>query len=100
VCWNPVATAFIIPGMTQPSQPPAAPLIRALQYALRGEWARAHDIVQAEDGADAAWVHAWLHRIEGDEFNAGYWYRRAGQPVASGDTQEEGEAILRTLSSR
>ncbi|MFC7555058.1 hypothetical protein ACFQU7_26695 [Pseudoroseomonas wenyumeiae] len=77
--------------MTQPPhpQPPAAPLLRALQYGLRGEWERAHDIVQAEDGADAAWVHAWLHRIEGDEFNAGYWYRRAGQPVASGDTQEE-----------
>ncbi|MCG7360052.1 hypothetical protein MHZ93_02130 [Roseomonas sp. ACRSG] len=84
--------------MTQPAQPPAAPLLRALQYGLRGEWTRAHDIVQAEDGADAAWVHAWLHRIEGDEFNANYWYRRAGRPAANGDTQEEGEAILRALS--
>jgi hypothetical protein len=91
------------PGMIHPSsdhrEPQIQPLIRALEHGLRGEWAQAHAIAQAEQGADAAWVHAWLHRIEGDEFNAGYWYRRAGRPVATGSTQAEGEAILRALST-
>ena len=50
--------------------PPAAPLLRALWLGLRGEWDAAHEIVQADDGAAAAWVHAWLHRIEGDAPNA------------------------------
>ena len=91
-------------GMTERLQarvdPPAAPLLRALWLGLRGDWTSAHEIVQAEDGADAAWIHAWLHRVEGDEANAAYWYRRAGKAVAEGDTDAEGEAIARTLSAR
>lgn len=67
---------------------------------MRGEWGAAHGIVQGEHSADAAWVHAWLHRIEGDSANAAYWYHRAGQPVAAGSTEEEGEAILRSFSTR
>lgn len=52
-------------------------------------WNRAHALVQDAAGADAAWVHAHLHRIEGDPDNAGYWYRRAGraQPQVSLDTE-------------
>lgn len=80
--------------------PPADPLLRALWHGLRGEWERAHVIAQAEHGAEAAWVHAWLHRIEGDQANAAYWYRRAGKPVARGDTESEGEAITRALRAR
>lgn len=55
--------------------------VRALWYEARGDWHRAHDELQ--DGADrqSAWVHAYLHRVEGDLANAAYWYRRAGQPV-------------------
>jgi hypothetical protein len=91
-------------GMTDRLQdradPPAAPLLRALWLGLRGEWSAAHEIVQADDGADAAWVHAWLHRIEGDAPNAAYWYRRAGKPVAEGSTDAEGKAIAQTLSAR
>jgi hypothetical protein len=82
------------------TDPPAAPLLRALRLGLRGEWAPAHEIVQADDGSDAAWVHAWLHRIEGDAPNAAYWYRRAGKAVAEGGTDAEGEAIARALSAR
>lgn len=81
----------------QDSLPPTAPLLRAVWHGLRGEWTLAHEIVQADSSADAAWVHAWLHRIEGDESNAAYWYRRAGKPVASGSTQAEGEAIAKAL---
>lgn len=80
--------------------PPDAPLLRALWLGLRGEWESAHEIVQADDGADAAWVHAWLHRAEGDAPNANYWYRRAGKAAAAGGTDAEGEAIARALSAR
>jgi len=61
--------------------PPAAlgPPLRALWWAARGAWDEAHRVVQAEEGADAAWVHAWLHRQEGDLANADYWYGRAGR---------------------
>ncbi len=55
----------------------AGPALRAVWHRLRGEWDAAHAIVQELAGADAAWVHAWLHRVEGDLGNAGYWYRRA-----------------------
>ena len=82
------------------ADPPAAPLLRALWLGLRGEWTSAHEIVQAEGGADAAWVHAWLHRIEGDAANAAYWYRRARKAVAEGGTDAEAEAIAQALSLR
>ena len=55
--------------------------LEALWHERRGDWDRAHKIVQDESDADAAWVHAYLHRVEGDLGNAGYWYRQAGQPV-------------------
>ena len=93
-----------MPGMTERLQdraaPPDDPPLRALWLGLRGEWEAAHGIVQAEGGADAAWVHAWLHRIEGDAANAAYWYRRAGKAAAEGGTDAEGEAIARALSAR
>ena len=69
-----------------------APLA-ALWWAAKGQWDEAHKIVQDEETADAAWVHAYLHRVEGDLGNAGYWYRRAGKPVASGPVEAEWERI-------
>ncbi len=66
-------------------------------HRLRGEWDAAHAIVQELAGADAAWVHAWLHRVEGDLGNAGYWYRRAGRRAAEGDPDREGRAIAAAL---
>jgi len=55
-------------------------LLRAIELAQAGEWDAAHQIVQQhEDDATAAWIHAVLHKIEGDSGNAGYWYRRAGR---------------------
>jgi len=66
------------------------PLLRAVRHALRGEWNEAHAIAQ-DDMTDAgAWVHAWLHRIEGDLGNADYWYRKAGRSASTGTTEEEG----------
>jgi hypothetical protein len=75
----------------------ATPQLRALWHGLRGEWDAAHGIVQALEDKEAAWVHGWLHRIEGDLGNAGYWYRRAGKPMGSGDTGAEGRAIAAAL---
>lgn len=81
------------------ASPPAGlkPPVRAVWHGLRGEWEEAHAIVQALEGTDAAWVHAWLHRVEGDLVNAGYWYRRAGRGAAEGATDHEGQTIAAVL---
>ncbi|MBP0115634.1 MULTISPECIES: hypothetical protein [Bradyrhizobium] len=73
-----------------------APL-RGLWWAAKGDWDRAHKIVQDESSREAAWVHAYLHRVEGDLGNAGYWYRQAGQPVAKDSLKAEWERIAATL---
>ena len=73
-----------------------APLA-ALWWAAKGGWDQAHGIVQNEPTADAAWVHAYLHRVEGDPGNAGYWYRQAGRPVAAGSLETEWERITSAL---
>ncbi|WP_439599069.1 hypothetical protein [Falsiroseomonas sp.] len=72
-------------------------LLQAIRLAQAGDWQAAHEIAQADPGADAAWVHAWLHRLEGDPANAGYWYRRAGRSPGQGSVAEEGAAIARAL---
>ena len=74
----------------------AAPLA-ALWWAGKGDWDAAHRIAQDGDGPDAAWVHAYLHRVEGDLGNAGYWYRRAGKPVASGSLESEWQQMASAL---
>ena len=73
-----------------------APLA-GLWRAAKGQWDEAHKIVQDEETADAAWVHAYLHRVEGDLGNAGYWYRQAGQPVAKDSLDAEWERIASAL---
>ncbi|MEJ1159009.1 hypothetical protein [Prosthecomicrobium sp. N25] len=78
--------------------PPAlAAPVEALWWTAKGDWDRAHRIVQDADGPDAAWVHAHLHRMEGDLGNAAYWYRLAGRPVARGGLEEERDAIAAAL---
>ena len=73
-----------------------APLA-GLWWAAKGNWDQAHKIVQDESSADAAWVHAYLHRVEGDLGNAGYWYRQAGKPVATGALDAEWDEIVGAL---
>ncbi len=80
-----------------PEPPDGGAAIEALWWAARGEWTKAHEAAQADDGAPAAWVHAYLHRVEGDGENAGYWYRRAGKPAAAGPLDEEWGAIAAAL---
>ena len=77
--------------------PNLEPPLAALWWAAKGAWDQAHKIVQDEDTPEAAWVHAYLHRVEGDLGNAGYWYRRAGKPVASGPLESEWEQMASVL---
>jgi len=81
------------------SQPPSglAPALVALWWAAKDNWPKAHKLVMDEESAECAWVHAYLHRVEGDLDNARYWYRRAHRPAAAGDLADEWEAIAAAL---
>ena len=83
----------------QGSAPPAgvSGALEALWYERRGGWDRAHEIAQDIAGTDGSWVHAYLHRREGDLSNAAYWYRQAGKPVARGNLDDEWRAIVEAL---
>ena len=85
-------------SLRQEGPPPDLPRpLLVLWHAARGEWAVAHEIAQAQDDEESAWVHAYLHREEGDVANAGYWYRRARRPVESGPLAREWETIVEAL---
>ena len=90
--------AAYIASLDGAAPPPdlSAPLA-ALWWAAKSDWDQAHKIVQDESSREAAWVHAYLHRVEGDLGNAGYWYRQAGQPAATDSLQAEWERIAATL---
>jgi hypothetical protein len=75
----------------------ATPLLAALWWDAKGDWAKAHEIAQQIESLDAAWVHAYLHRKEGDQGNAGYWYRRAGKLHSRAALDEEWEELARTF---
>ena len=79
--------------------PPAglSPTLQALWQEAKGDWHAAHALAQAQDDAEGAWVHAYLHRVEGDLANAGYWYRRAGRPAPNEPLQEEWAAVVAAL---
>ena len=80
------------------TRPPACgAALAALGWAHKGDWDTSHQLVMDQGGRDAAWVHAYLHRLEGDAANAAYWYRAAGKPVASGAAVTEWEAIVAAL---
>ena len=74
-----------------------APALAALWWAAKGNWDAAHRIVQDESDANSAWVHAYLHRVEGDLSNAGYWYRKAGKPDAKDSLDAEWQRIVDEL---
>lgn len=94
-----MVTPAVLAASTSRAAPPEglAPTVLALWWAAKGEWERAHKIVQDDESREAAWVHAYLHRVEGDLPNAGYWYRTAGKPVAAGALEAEWQAIAAAL---
>jgi membrane associated rhomboid family serine protease len=86
--------------LSHPAPPEGlSPALRGLWHLGRKEWDAAHVVVQDADDADSAWVHAHLHRVEGDLDNARYWYRRARRPEASGSLDAEWEEIVTALSA-
>jgi hypothetical protein len=76
--------------------------VQALWHDARGDWNRAHECAQADAGRDGSWVHAYLHRKEGDTGNAGYWYSRAGRkmPAAAVTLDTEWADVARELLER
>ena len=73
------------------------PLLVALWFERRGDWTRAHEIAQDLPGPDGSWVHAYLHRVEGDNGNARYWYRQAHKVPFSGSLEEEWNTLVEHL---
>lgn len=75
--------------------------LAALWHAAKGDWDAAHKLAQMDEGEpDHDWVHAYLHRVEGDLGNAGYWYRRAKKPVATGALDDEWTQIAEALLAK
>ncbi len=77
--------------------PELAPPLRALWWDGKGDWDRAHEAAQEDGGKDGAWVHAYLHRKEGDQPNARYWYSRAGRAMPSVSLDEEWADLVQSL---
>ncbi len=71
--------------------------LAGLWWDAKGDWARGHDTVGQDEGLAGAWVHAYLHRKEGDASNAGYWYGRAGKAPATTSLEQEWLDISRAL---
>ncbi|GAA3852164.1 hypothetical protein AFIC_001447 [[Pseudomonas] carboxydohydrogena] len=74
--------------------------LTALWWVAKGNWEQAHSLAQQTPTADGAWVHAHIHRVEGDLGNAGYWYGRAGKPVSSEPLETEWDQIASELLGR
>jgi len=88
-------------ALQDPVTPDAlSPALLALWHDGRGDWHAAHRVAQDIDDAEGAWVHAYLHRKEGDLGNAAYWYRRASRPVAVDSLDDEWSRIVSALLSR
>ena len=82
------------------SQKPGAglsPALTALWWAGKDDWNKAHKIVTRENTADCAWIHAYLHRVEGDLENARYWYRQARRNPATDELAAEWAEIAAAL---
>jgi hypothetical protein len=71
--------------------------LAALWWDAKGDWTKAHECAQQRETPEHAWVHAYLHRKEGDTDNARYWYGRAGRPVFTGGLQEEWRTVAVAL---
>lgn len=68
--------------------------LQALWWDAKGNWQKAHDLIDHLEDPVSAHIHAYLHRVEGDMWNARYWYNRARQPVFEGNLEEEWSYLL------
>lgn len=87
-----------LPHNTPP--PRLSKALTALWWDGKADWTKAHESAQEDEGPEGAWVHAYLHRKEGDSSNAGYWYRRAGKSPSTKPLDEEWHEISRSLLGR
>jgi len=84
---------------TKKDAPPSglSSALEALWHLKKGDWDKAHEFAQKDEGVNGSWVHALLHRIEGDEGNADYWYGKAGKKKSVHPTDEEWAEIAKAL---
>lgn len=82
-------------GATPPAN--ASVYIQSLWYDGKGDWELAHEAIQDLTDKTAAWIHAYLHRKEGDVWNANYWYTRAGQRMPGYSLEQEWEELVKAL---
>ncbi|MEO1052487.1 MAG: hypothetical protein AAFX87_17780 [Bacteroidota bacterium] len=89
-------------SLTDPELPNSTDgkLLKALWHDGQGDWDAAHNIAQDIPGQDGAWVHAYLHRKEGDEWNANYWYTKAGKNMPKDTLAVEWQHIVEAFLSR
>ena len=86
--------------MSQAQLRSALDLLKTSNFPTGSDWEKAHQICQANEGTTLFdWIHALIHRIEGDDANAGYWYRRAGRSRHPGSIEEEWELIRTTIEN-
>ena len=71
--------------------------LKAMWYVRKGDWETAHNIAQSISTELGSWIHAYLHRVEGDLSNADYWYKRAGKPQFQGSTEAEADVIVNSI---
>ncbi len=86
-------------GSLGQNEPPATLNVwqQSLWYAATGNWNKAHELIQDLPDRVSAHIHAYLHRVEGDQWNADYWYRRAEQKRPRQSLQEEWETLVKSL---
>jgi hypothetical protein len=85
-------------SLTSTEPPPGfTRALAGLWWDAKGDWTRAHESAQQDEGVEGSWVHAYLHRKEGDQSNAAYWYSRAGKPVCRDPLDAEWLSIVTAL---
>lgn len=87
-------------SLTQPNPPAVSDLLKALWFEGKGDWESAHNIAQDIHSNDGSWIHAYLHRVEGDLGNASYWYSRANRKMPASSLKDEWSAIVKELLDR
>ena len=79
------------------NEPKASTYAIALWHDAKGNWDKAHELIQDLETEEAAWIHAYLHRKEGDRSNASYWYHRANQKMPSYSLEQEWEELVKAF---
>ncbi len=94
--------ASFLTSIRQDKTPPeeSSSSLAALWWIKKGDWNKAHDLAEADKTSDGNWVHAYLHRVEGDIGNATYWYTRAGRTVSTDPFPEEWNLIVEELLAK